>query len=830
MPEILKRRCVEAFEKLHARGILHGDPDLRHILINADAKVTIIDFKASATSTPLENVGLEEVGLRKASPEEFRLEMRRVKFQLDYDGAREKEREKLTRKMEGKLRDEDAVDPPVDTDALNLQWLKGCERQPTRFVVPGQTKEQVQLAVDRFLKIVENMERQMGKKTPAAQGRKQISKIEDGPGVSEVPVAPPRPKLMEKLAPLSLLRSPSRTFLLPPHEIRCVGGLTPKNRSSGELLPLVAEEASLQPGLSTESKAEDKAATHSAKNGLVPLTPGFGGVSPIADVLRPATVLEPSGHDGDDTSLVVPPLDSPTGKWSESDYSSGSEGRKDTREGTAVQATWTTCQPSKQSPTVSTFPILRTFTDVARKAIQVFSRIAGQTPAQSTVEHSQRQKTVESSRRKRRLSDSSASESSEHEARLRRKRLRRATTWSDPPDSSPQPIPTPAPRTWSLVAMDQSRGTLKRKLESEETSRLVWNAEQELRKKRCKLSELSDLSDASGSETGVEGARDRIAQPRKRSAESNTGKPVPVDALAGTRGNIVPQPDRRAPPIISRDYAYISHKVPKAPYVPHPPTENRMAAERAKYIGLFNAKACLEAGLPYPMTENQQGKLVPDLARSPYMFSVETFEEKQERKRREKEMGVKGAGKVQRSFGSLKRKLGTRRVGTGGEFEEKLYGSWRDAGDLLKKRVRSKVRFSTENLGGGDKTPGGDGNAGVLHRMVRRIKETNGILKQPRPIKVYNYQTRWEDEDEDLLSPKTGPEAERWDRSGGFGILGVWMRETRTKTEEAFRDECALRIYESQRRIESVSAEWQEEEERMKVARRREAEGRLIGL
>jgi hypothetical protein len=165
MPDVLKHRCVEAFEKLHAQGILHGDAELRHMLINADAKVTIIDFKAAATCVPLENVDMEEVGLRKATPEEFRLEMRRVKFKLDYDGAREKERKKQLRKKRGELKEEDVLDPPVDSHVLNFHWLEGCERPPTRFVVPGQTKEQVELAVKRFLKRVEEMEGQMDAKT-----------------------------------------------------------------------------------------------------------------------------------------------------------------------------------------------------------------------------------------------------------------------------------------------------------------------------------------------------------------------------------------------------------------------------------------------------------------------------------------------------------------------------------------------------------------------------------------------------------------------------------------------------------------------------------------
>jgi hypothetical protein len=827
MPAVLKHRCVEAFEKLHAQGILHGDAELRHILINANVSVTIIDFKAAATCVPLENVGMEEVGLRKATPEEFRLEMRRVKFKLDYDGAREKERRKLMRKKRGELRKEDALDPPVDSHILNFHWLEGCERPPTRFVVPGQTEEQVELAVKRFSKRVREMERQTGKKTPVAQGREQ-----EAPDAPEVPVAPPRQKLVINLPPLSSLRSPihgapSLTPLLPPLEIFRNPEPTPRIQEVfAELLPLAGEEASLQPGPSTENGTEDKAATHPDEAFLVP---GFGLLSPanVVGALPPVAVPRLRNYDGR-ISPFLASFDFPVGKWADRDsiHSLGWEDRGDTSRGTG------TTLPATLTSPPSAFPIMRTFADVARKAIQVFGRLAGQPPVQSTANPSQQQKTFDLGQRKRGRSESSASESSEYQAQLQRKRIRRSAPSSHSPRASfsPQSAVTPIPRTWSRITMGQSRKTMKRKRESEGTSKLVWNMEQELRRKRRKLSELSDISNASGSETEDDTTRDRTARLRATSAESvmDISALLP-DTLLATRRYGVPRPDKKAS-ILVRDYAYISHNAPRAHYVPHPPTENRMAVERAKHIYLSNAKVCLDAGLPYPMTENQQGKLVPDLSTSPYMFSAETFQEKQERKRREKQMGVKGAGRVQRSFGSLKRKMDTRRVGTGGEFEEMLYAGWKDVSRRLKKKVTSKVRFNMENLRSDAPGPGVGANSGVLRRMVRSVKETSGILKRTPPIKVFDYQAPWDGGDDTPLSPKVGPELEHWDRTGGFGMLGVWAKETKTKTEEAFREECGLRLCESQRTIESVGAEWQREAERMAEVRRREGEGSAIGL
>jgi hypothetical protein len=88
MPDVLKQRCVAAFERLHSFGVLHGAPELRHMLIGADAKVTLVDFKHSRVLDPSGSLAL-----RKATPQQFAMEMRLVKFKLDYKGARQAEQE-----------------------------------------------------------------------------------------------------------------------------------------------------------------------------------------------------------------------------------------------------------------------------------------------------------------------------------------------------------------------------------------------------------------------------------------------------------------------------------------------------------------------------------------------------------------------------------------------------------------------------------------------------------------------------------------------------------------------------------------------------------------
>ncbi|KAJ6519552.1 hypothetical protein C8R45DRAFT_25747 [Mycena sanguinolenta] len=163
MPHVLKKRCVEAFEKLHSAGVLHGDVELRHMLIGGDARVTIIDFQASRAlkSNPA-------VSLEAATPDEFRMEMRKVKFKLDYEDARAREDEKLMRAARLARRNhrgrsleeplhEDVVDPPIDSRVWNLEWV-GAPVGPTRFIMPGQSAEDVERAVEDFLDVLQLLE------------------------------------------------------------------------------------------------------------------------------------------------------------------------------------------------------------------------------------------------------------------------------------------------------------------------------------------------------------------------------------------------------------------------------------------------------------------------------------------------------------------------------------------------------------------------------------------------------------------------------------------------------------------------------------------------
>ena len=180
MPMVLKDRVVEAFQKLHERGVVHGDVALRHILIGADARVTLIDFQASRADDPN-----EDLGLSASYPGDKALEMRRVKFLLNMDNARKKEfrkskaalkrtirnRERERRRQEllkhgitvGLPLDEpepldDIKDPPIPLDELERYWMEDANDDPRRFVVPGSSDSDVAGAISSFLQCIQDME------------------------------------------------------------------------------------------------------------------------------------------------------------------------------------------------------------------------------------------------------------------------------------------------------------------------------------------------------------------------------------------------------------------------------------------------------------------------------------------------------------------------------------------------------------------------------------------------------------------------------------------------------------------------------------------------
>lgn len=154
MPIVLKERCIEALRKLHACGILHGDLKLRDVIIGGDGHVTIKRFFKSRALVPD-----TQSGLKAASPEELELEMRKLRFMLDYDDAQEKEQQRITQALRhGEA--EGHVESLIDHISFDewSRWLRSRQLVSKRYIVPGQSADDVRTAVGNFIILVKKLE------------------------------------------------------------------------------------------------------------------------------------------------------------------------------------------------------------------------------------------------------------------------------------------------------------------------------------------------------------------------------------------------------------------------------------------------------------------------------------------------------------------------------------------------------------------------------------------------------------------------------------------------------------------------------------------------
>ncbi|KAH9937629.1 uncharacterized protein B0H18DRAFT_950418 [Fomitopsis serialis] len=176
MPFVLKLHVIDAYTRLHAHGILHGNPQLRNMLICGDGRVKIVDFQSSRSLRPI-----SIVGIHAANEADLELEMRQVRFKLDFGDARRYEEEKRQRARDIERRNNDRarlrklvirgllhaqVDPdegytgndqthpPIPDAFWYDHWVDDVNRAPRRFVVPGKTQEEVTAALRHFESIV----------------------------------------------------------------------------------------------------------------------------------------------------------------------------------------------------------------------------------------------------------------------------------------------------------------------------------------------------------------------------------------------------------------------------------------------------------------------------------------------------------------------------------------------------------------------------------------------------------------------------------------------------------------------------------------------------
>ncbi|KAI1797820.1 hypothetical protein LXA43DRAFT_268930 [Ganoderma leucocontextum] len=142
MSDVLKQRVVDAYRRLHGVGVLHGSAEKKNILVGGDGRVTLMDFSMARTKRPI-----EEIGLEGCTDKELAVELRKVKFILDYGHARS--HETLGREKG----DRHAPKPEVWDE-----WTQELGRPSKRWLVPGQTEEQYADAVSGFRATVVRLE------------------------------------------------------------------------------------------------------------------------------------------------------------------------------------------------------------------------------------------------------------------------------------------------------------------------------------------------------------------------------------------------------------------------------------------------------------------------------------------------------------------------------------------------------------------------------------------------------------------------------------------------------------------------------------------------
>lgn len=274
MPHALKKRVVAAFEKIHAQGVLHGDPELRHMLVGADGKVMLIDFGMSRAIREHTSVGIE-----RAEPEEFRLEMRKVKYKLDYMGARKREGDKVDdylrrvrknrkiselwkRRAKGERvgpipqyeedPEEYELDPPVNAQDFQEDWITASDDSPMRVVVPGQTPEQVADQVQAFLWKLEEIcstcpsPSTPRPESPTRHSHPQMPRVDHEGNIRDPSLlhpAPPRPgsSHTKDENPAELCRAPTARRLKRRQPRHVAMFSSPPQRCEEDLFPLSAK-------------------------------------------------------------------------------------------------------------------------------------------------------------------------------------------------------------------------------------------------------------------------------------------------------------------------------------------------------------------------------------------------------------------------------------------------------------------------------------------------------------------------------------------------------------------------------------------------------------
>jgi hypothetical protein len=199
MPDILKKRVIDAVTQVHSRGVVHGSLDLYDILIGADARVSFVNFDFGRVVDPMNNPAIGT-----ATAEEMRKEMRKVQCMLDYPaGIANRETERYTRlsnhrksrhlnlragprhqdtlPVSGEVDEEYLDDPPIPYEEYDVQGYS-----PMRYIVPGKDAQEFATALKAFEGLIGKLEQEH-----------LVSNGLPSPAISPRPEAVPEPKCVK---------------------------------------------------------------------------------------------------------------------------------------------------------------------------------------------------------------------------------------------------------------------------------------------------------------------------------------------------------------------------------------------------------------------------------------------------------------------------------------------------------------------------------------------------------------------------------------------------------------------------------------------------------
>ncbi|KAH7103447.1 hypothetical protein BKA62DRAFT_696942 [Auriculariales sp. MPI-PUGE-AT-0066] len=137
----VKESIFMAYLELHKNGIIHGDPELRHMLIGDDGRITIIDFGFAKTLVG----GFEKFGLERCGRDAISWEQRKVRFLLDFPAGTAEREIHYTRLCQATIQaakqqghpDPKFEKPPIPLKVLSEEWIPNAGYIGKRYTMPN---------------------------------------------------------------------------------------------------------------------------------------------------------------------------------------------------------------------------------------------------------------------------------------------------------------------------------------------------------------------------------------------------------------------------------------------------------------------------------------------------------------------------------------------------------------------------------------------------------------------------------------------------------------------------------------------------------------------